>query len=69
MASHTLSSGLEMLQQTVNGGAQSAKVQDMARNTRDVHDPNAKLTTDYGVKHSNTGMLSAKILHNQQQWC
>lgn len=56
MAAQSLSAGLEKLQQTVNGGAEGAKVQDLARDTKDVHDPNARLTTDYGVRQSNTGM-------------
>ncbi|KXS96488.1 hypothetical protein AC578_6304 [Pseudocercospora eumusae] len=55
MASQTLSTGLERLQQTVHGGPENAKLQDITRDTRDVHDPKFQLTTDYGVKQSNTG--------------
>jgi catalase len=54
-AAQTISSGLEKLQQTLNGSAEGQKVVDLARDTRDYHDPSNRLTTDYGVKQNNTG--------------
>ena len=49
-----LSSGLGKLQENLNGSLEGKKVADMAKVTKDYHDPNAKLTTDYGVKQTNT---------------
>lgn len=50
----TLASGLEKLQGTVNGSSENRKVADISKDMRDYHDPNARLTTDFGVKQSNT---------------
>jgi catalase len=33
----------------------SKKVQQLAADTKDVHDKNNRITTDYGVKQTNTG--------------
>ncbi|OCL07639.1 catalase-domain-containing protein [Glonium stellatum] len=53
MASQILSSGLDKAQQAM-GGEKGAKLNQLASVTKDVHDKNARITSDYGVKQSNT---------------
>jgi len=55
MASSAISTGLEKVQETLNGSLEGKKVADMAKDTKNVHDPSARITTDYGVKQTNTG--------------
>ncbi|KAF2211764.1 hypothetical protein CERZMDRAFT_68474 [Cercospora zeae-maydis SCOH1-5] len=52
-AKQTVTAGLEKLQQTVNG-ASNAKVADLEKNTKNVFDPQNRITTDYGVRQHNT---------------
>ncbi|KAK4895490.1 catalase 1 [Elasticomyces elasticus] len=54
MAPSAISTGLEKLQETLNGSPEGRKVADLARDTKDYHDPSARITTDYGVKQTNT---------------
>lgn len=56
-AAQTVSSGLNKLQQTINGSVEGQKIADLAKDTRDYHDPANRITTDYGVKQNNTGEL------------
>ncbi len=56
MAPSVLSTGVEKLQETLNGSTEGRKMADMAKDMKNYHDPNARLTTDYGVKQTNTGM-------------
>ncbi|SMQ45471.1 unnamed protein product [Zymoseptoria tritici ST99CH_3D7] len=53
-AAQTVSSGLNKLQQTINGSVEGQKIADLAKDTRDYHDPANRITTDYGVKQNNT---------------
>jgi len=52
--SAALSTGLEKLQSTLDGSTEGAKIQQLAKDTKNVHDPKAKITTDFGMKVSNT---------------
>lgn len=63
MASGHISSGLEKLQKTLDGTVEGVKLADLRRDTKDYHDPNNRLTTDYGVKQANTGKLPIQIHH------
>jgi catalase len=54
MAPAAISTGLEKLQETLNGSLEGRKVADLAKNTVDYNDPKNRITTDYGVKQSNT---------------
>lgn len=54
MASNPISTGLEKLQATLDGSLEGRKVADLARDTKDYHDPKNRITTDYGVKQWNT---------------
>ena len=49
-------SGVGKLQETLNGSIEDKKLQQMAQNMKDVHDPKNRITTDYGITQSNTGM-------------
>ena len=49
-------SGVGKLQETLNGSIEDKKLQQMAQNIKDVHDPKNRITTDYGITQSNTGM-------------
>lgn len=49
-----ISSGLEKLQQQFDGSLEGQKVADLARDTVDYHDPQNRITTDFGVKQNNT---------------
>ena len=51
-------SGVEKLQETLGGSLEGKKVQQLAQNMKDVHDPKNRITTDYGVTQSNTGVSS-----------
>lgn len=51
-----VSAGLNKLQQTL-GSSTGGKAYDLASSTRDYNDTKARITTDYGVLQSNTGML------------
>lgn len=54
-AGRTVSAGLHKLQETL-GSSTTPKASDLSTATRDYNDPNARITTDYGVLQSNTGM-------------
>lgn len=54
MAPSVFASGLEKLQEQLDGSAEGRKVAQLAKDTQDYHDPKNRLTTDYGVKQSNT---------------
>ena len=54
MSSNPISTGLEKLQQTLDGSLEGKKVAQLANVTKNVHDENARMTTDYGVKQGNT---------------
>jgi catalase len=47
-ASHVADKAKEMT------GAKNAKVAQLAADTKDVHDPSWRITSDYGVKQNNT---------------
>jgi len=49
-----LSTGLEKLQQSLDGSLEGKKVAQLRTSMKDVHDPKARITTDYGVKQTNT---------------
>ncbi|KZF22125.1 catalase [Xylona heveae TC161] len=49
-----ISSGLEKVQHTMSSATEGAKIADLKKDTIDVHDPNNRITTDFGVKSSNT---------------
>jgi len=53
MASHMLATGLQKAQQAV-GGEKGAKLNQLDAVTKDVTNSNARITTDYGVKQTNT---------------
>jgi catalase len=52
MASQILSNMAEKAKNMT--GEKSQKIADLAADTKDVHDPSYKLTSDYGVKQTNT---------------
>ncbi|EMC98652.1 hypothetical protein BAUCODRAFT_30922 [Baudoinia panamericana UAMH 10762] len=54
MAQSVLRNGVEKLSEALDGSTQGQKLRDMAKDMKDYHDPNARLTTDYGVKQTNT---------------
>lgn len=54
MAPTAISSGLEKLQETLDGSLEGRKLATIAKDTKDYHDPNNVITTDYGVKQWNT---------------
>lgn len=54
MAPGALSTGLEKLQDTLEGTTEGVKVAQLQKDMKDYHDPKARLTTDYGVKQQNT---------------
>lgn len=53
MASKVLSAGMEKAQEAF-GGEKGAKIRDLERDTKNVHDPNNRITSDWGVKQTNT---------------
>lgn len=55
MASNLVSSGLEKLQERLDGSIEGSKLSDLRKDLKDYHDPQNRITTDYGVKQSNTG--------------
>lgn len=54
MAPTAISSGLEKLQETLNGSLEGQKLANIAKDTKNYHDPKNVITTDYGVKQWNT---------------
>lgn len=54
MASQAISTGLEKVQQTLDGSLEGQKLADLRRDMKDYHDPKNVITTDYGVKQWNT---------------
>lgn len=54
MAPTAISSGLERLQETLDGTLEGRKLATIAKDTKNYHDPNNVITTDYGVKQWNT---------------
>jgi len=56
MAPSAISAVGEKLQETLNGATENPKVASMSKDYKNVHDPSARITTDYGVKQSNTGV-------------
>ncbi|KAK5129282.1 catalase A [Meristemomyces frigidus] len=52
--SQVIRSGVEKLQESFDGSLEGKKIQQLAANTKDVHDPKNRITTDYGVTQSNT---------------
>lgn len=55
-AKQTFSSGLDKIQQTVDGGA-SKKLADIDGESKNVFDSQNRITTDYGVRQHTTGKL------------
>ncbi|KAF2787870.1 catalase-domain-containing protein [Melanomma pulvis-pyrius CBS 109.77] len=53
MASEILASATEKVKDTMSGQS-SKKTTDLQKNTKDVHDKNWRITSDYGVKQANT---------------
>lgn len=53
MASQILSSGIGKAQQAM-AGEKGAKVVQLSNVTKDVHNENARITSDFGVKQFNT---------------
>jgi hypothetical protein len=47
-------------------GEKSQKIADLAANTKDVHDPSYRITSDYGVKQTNTDDWLAVVSDDQQ---
>ncbi|KAK3672824.1 hypothetical protein LTR78_007410 [Recurvomyces mirabilis] len=47
MASSTISTGLEKVQETLNGSSEGKKGADVAEDMKNVHDVNARITTDH----------------------
>jgi len=54
MAPSAVSSGLEKLQEKLDGSLEGQKLANLASDTKDYHDPKNRITTDYGVKQTNT---------------
>ncbi|KAI9816969.1 MAG: hypothetical protein M1832_004953 [Thelocarpon impressellum] len=54
MTSQKLMEGLEKAKETVTGSVSNAKVDDLQRDMQDIGAPGARLTTDFGLKVSNT---------------
>ncbi|KAF2766187.1 CAT2 catalase [Teratosphaeria nubilosa] len=55
MATSAINNGLEKLQQATNvHGTESVKINDLAQETKNYHDPNNRITTDFGTVQSNT---------------
>jgi len=50
----TISSGLEKVRENISAPFADAKAKDLQKDIKDVHDPSNRITTDYGVKVSNT---------------
>lgn len=61
MTSTAISSGLEKLQETLDGSLEGLKLANLAKDTKDYHDKNNRIATDYGVKQANTGECSNKL--------
>jgi catalase len=59
MAQSILATGAEKLQQSLSEGG---KVGQLASVTKDVNEKAARITTDYGVKQTNTGRSQASPL-------
>lgn len=53
MASEILASATEKVKDTMSGQS-SKKTTDLQKSTKDVHDKNWRITSDYGVKQANT---------------
>lgn len=49
-----ISSGLDKIQDKLGNVSEGKKLSDLRHVTKDVHDPNHRLTTDYGVRQHNT---------------
>jgi catalase len=60
MAQSILATGADKLQQTLSEGG---KVGQLASVGKDVNEKSARITTDYGVKQTNTGPSQAPPLH------
>nr|POE59331.1 catalase-1 [Quercus suber] len=54
MASSAISSGLHKVTQAVDSAVDGKKLASMASDYKDVNDSTARITTDYGVKQTNT---------------
>ena len=50
----TILSNISETAQNAMGSEKSKKVAQLAANTKDVHDTSNRITTDYGVKQTNT---------------
>jgi hypothetical protein len=64
MAAKAVNSGLEKLQEILDGSLAGQTVADLVKNTKDTkdyHDPKNRITTDYCVKQWNTDMLTPKV--------
>lgn len=53
----TLPEGLQKTVNIASAATQNAKLVDIAKDTTDYHDKNARITTDWGNKVSNTYVL------------
>jgi catalase len=64
MASQILSNVAEKAKSMT--GEKSQKIADLSANTKDVHDPNYRITSDFGVKQTNTDDWLAVVSDDQQ---
>ena len=61
MAPSALANGLGKASTAVTDTVEGGKQADLARNTKQVDDPNNRITTDYGVKQWNTGKFNHRV--------
>lgn len=54
MAQELLTTGLNKVKETLSGGTESTKIAQLAADTSDVMDKNARIASDYGVLQNNT---------------
>ena len=60
--SQAIRNGVDKLQQAFDSASTGdKKAQQLAQNTKDVHDPSNRITTDYGVTQSNTGIVTPSL--------
>lgn len=57
MAPSAVANGLAKAQEAINGSSEGGKIGDLQKDMKDVNDPKYRITTDYGVKQWNTGLL------------
>jgi catalase len=64
MASQILSNMTEKAKNMT--GEKSQKIADLSKDTKDVHDPSYRITSDFGVKQTNTDDWLAVVSEDQQ---